>query len=211
MSKIKQKRDAQVTKAKILTESRLLFSKKGFDATTIEDIAKESGVNKALIYYYFKNKSGLYSSVMSELFDVIYMEVLEARDGCESVVDELSSFVFTYANYAEKNPYFPALLLRELSDSGAHLPDMMFASMRRLFALLGDILERGEREGVFKKSISMVVHFMIIGSLNLMITTKPLRQKAMEIDKDVDTSPESSIDVIAKYVFESIKISLEVK
>jgi len=207
----KQKRDAEATKEKILLSAVTLFSKNGFDATTGDDIAKESGVNKALIYYYFKNKAGLYEAVMSTLFDSIYTEVTNAQKRCNSITEELRAFIETYANYAQKHSYFPALLLRELSDSGAHLPEMMFASMRRLFLLLSDILRRGEAEGVFKKSIPMVLHFMIIGSLNLLVTTQPLRVKAMEIDDKVDTCSECPMDEIAKYIFNTIKTVLQIK
>lgn len=207
----KQKRDAQATKTRIIKEAIALFSKNGFDATTVDEIAKESDVNKALIYYYFKNKAGLYEEIMSTLFDSIYETVIESEKCCRSVTAELRAFIETYADYAQKHPYFPALLLRELSDSGAHLPEMMFASMRRLFLLLSDILRRGEAEGVFKESIPMVLHFMIIGTLNLLVTTKPLRVKAAQMDSTVDTCSECPIDEIAEYIFNTIKTTLEVK
>jgi len=207
----KQKRDAKATQKKILKEARTLFSVKGFDATTVDDIAKSSNVNKALIYYYFKNKAGLYSEVMSGLFDAIYDEVVQSRKECSSIIDELQAFIKTYANYAYEHPYFPALLLRELSDSGAHLPEMMFTSMRRLFTLLSDILTRGESQNVFNHSIPIVVHFMIIGSLNLMVTTKPLRKKAMELNTSVETCSECSANEVSTYIFKTIKKSLEVK
>ena len=204
----KQKRDAKATKAKILKKARLLFSKQGFYATTVDDIAQECEVNKALIYYYFKNKSELYSDVMSGLFDAIYDAIVEGEKECENAAEELEVFVKSYANYAYKNPYFPALLLRELSDSGAYLPEMMFASMRRVFLLLSDILQRGKEQKVFTSSVPMVVHFMIIGSINLMVTTAPLRKKAMTIDNAIDTCSECSEDKIAQYVYETIKKSL---
>jgi len=204
----KQKRDAKLTKAKILVEARTLFSKQGFDATTVDDIAEESGINKALIYYYFKNKYGLYSEVMSGLFDAIYEEVIEASKESQSIVEELEVFVKSYARYAYANPYFPALLLRELSNSGAHLPEEMFRSMRRLFLLLSDILKRGKEQQIFIDSIPMIVHFMLIGSINLMITTDPLRKKAVLLDTDIDTCSECSVDDVSTYVFETIKTSL---
>jgi len=206
----KQQRDAKVTKARIIQESRMLFSKKGFDATTIDDIARASDVNKALIYYYFKNKSGLYNEVMSGLFDAIYSEVKKRESSTDSATKELQKFIETYAKYANEHTYFPAILLRELSDSGAHLPEDMFHKMRRVFFLLSDILQRGEDEGVFKKSIPMVIHFMIIGGINLMVTTAPLRKKAKRIDANIRSCPECSSEEIADYIFQTIKQSLEV-
>ena len=207
----RQKRDAVLTKSKILTNAKLLFSKQGYDATTVDDIAKNSDINKALIYYYFKNKSGLYSEVMSGLFEALYNDVMNARRECNSTLEELEIFISSYSTYAHKHPYLPSLLLRELSDSGAHLPEMMFASMRKFYSLLIDILKKGEEEKLFKKSIPMVIHFMIVGSLSLMVTTKPLREKAMILDENIDTCNGCSSDEIAKYVFDNIKKSLEVR
>ncbi len=207
----KATRNAEATKAKIIQNAMLLFAKNGYDAATADEIAKASGVNKAMIFYYYKNKAGLYSAVMSDLFDAIYKEVGDSRKCCNSATAELRAFIETYSSYAQKHSYFPALLLRELSDSGAHVPEMMFASMRRLFALLNDILRKGEKEGVFKHSIPMVLHFMIIGTLNLLVTTEPLRRKAAEEDSTIDTCIECPMDEITEYIFTTIKTTLEVK
>jgi len=205
---VKQKRDAKATKEKILVNARKLFSKQGFDATTIDDIAQSSGINKALVYYYFKNKSGLYTDVMTGLFDDIFNEVTKASKNSKSIIEELEIFIKSYAAYAYKHPYFPALLLGELSNSGAHLPEMMFASMRRLFLLLSDLLKRGEEEKTFISSMPMIMHFMILGSINLMITTEPLRKKATNLENTIDTCSGCSQEEVAKYVFETIKKSL---
>lgn len=74
MSK-KIKRDSVVTRAKILIEAERLFSEKGFDATSVDEIAKKANVNKALIYYYFKSKDdildALFSSAVKDIVSMI--------------------------------------------------------------------------------------------------------------------------------------------
>ncbi|WP_345992476.1 TetR/AcrR family transcriptional regulator [Sulfurimonas sp. HSL-1716] len=207
----KSQRNAISTKAKIIENSMILFSKNGFDATTVDEIANESEVNKALLYYYFKNKSILYETVMNEVLSSIYAQIIEANKLCTNPVSELEAFIKTYADFADKQPYFPALLLRELSDNGAHLPEKMFSSMRRLFKLLSAILKKGEEEGVFQNVVPMVIHFMIIGTINLLVTTAPLRKKAALINEEIDTCSDCSIDEISNYIFEKIKGILEVK
>jgi len=206
-----KRRDAKKTKAKIIRSAMGLFSKKSFDATTVDEIAEVSGVNKALLYYYFKNKAGLYEVVMSEVLASIYDEIMEANSICTDPEEQLEAFIKTYAGFAVTNPYFPALLLRELSDSGTHLPEMMFANMRQLFALLSQILKAGEEQGMFKPVIPMVVHFMIVGTLNLLVTTQPLRTKAAQMTDEVDTCAACPMDEIADYLFKEIKTLLEVR
>jgi TetR/AcrR family transcriptional regulator len=48
-------------KEKIINAAIKLFAEKGFDATSVDEIANLAGVNKAMIYYYFSSKYGLLS------------------------------------------------------------------------------------------------------------------------------------------------------
>ena len=207
----KQKRDAKATKARIIENAMILFSKNGYDATTVDDIAAACGVNKAMLFYYYKNKAGLYEAVMSEALSAIHAEVITSEKCCVSPLADLEAFIRTYARYCEKNPYLPALLLRELSSSGAHLPEMMFTSMRKLFTLLSEILTTGQKQGVFQNAQPMIIYFMIVGTMNLFITTKPLRYKAAQLQEGLDTCSDCSMEEIADYIFTKTKLMLEVK
>ncbi len=51
--------DNNETKDSILKAAEELFSEKGFDGTSVNEITEKAGVNKPLIYYYFKSKEGL--------------------------------------------------------------------------------------------------------------------------------------------------------
>ena len=206
----KKIRDAEATKAKIIQNAMILFAKNGYDTTTADEIAKECDVNKAMIFYYFKNKAGLYSAVMSFALEAIYKEVLSSEKCCVSPLADLEAFIKTYATYCEAHPYLPALILHEMSNSGAHLPEMVFAGLRQLFSLLSSILEEGERQGIFHNVTPMIIHFMIIGTINLLITTKPLRVNAGQLDSTLDTCSDCTIDKISDYIFTKIKLLLEV-
>jgi len=207
----KQTRDAEATKAKIIQNAILLFAKNGYDATTADEIAQACGVNKAMLFYYYKNKAGLYAAVMSHVLDAIHEEIITQDKCCVSPVADLEAFIKTYAAYCDKNPYVSSLVLRELSDSGAHLPEMMFASLRKLFGLLSEILREGEKQGLFHNIEPMIIHFMIVGTINLLVTTKPMRQKAAELETELNTCSDCDIDEISHYIFIKVKLMLEMK
>ncbi len=63
------KRDAVETKARILSVAEDIFSRVGFDGARVDDIAKEAGVNKALIYYYFKSKDEILETLFHNLVE----------------------------------------------------------------------------------------------------------------------------------------------
>ena len=67
MSKKIQKRDAEVSKALIINNAKQLFSQKGFASASMDELATMCGLNKAMVFYYFKNKRGLYEAVMTQV------------------------------------------------------------------------------------------------------------------------------------------------
>ncbi len=205
MTKKIHKRDATASKKSIVQHAITLFSTRGYAGTSMDELSKACGLNKAMIFYYFKNKKGLYEAVMEEILQEIYKATTQKISSSKSAEVQLETFIKTYGSFACSHPYLPALLLKELSDSGAVLPEQLFKSMRKLFALFSDILKRGEDEGVFQKSMPMVLYFMVIGSLNLIVTTKPLRQKAANLDDiALETCSECEIEDISHYVTSNI-------
>ncbi|MEU5694395.1 TetR family transcriptional regulator [Actinosynnema sp. NPDC020468] len=60
-----RKRDATATKALILDAAAVLFAERGFDRTTVRDIAARAGANQALLFRYFGSKEALFEEVVA--------------------------------------------------------------------------------------------------------------------------------------------------
>lgn len=209
MTKKIQKRDAKASKQLIINNAIKLFATKGYASASMEELGKMCDLNKAMVFYYFKNKKGLYEAVMQEVLDEIYHTIVKENKKYQNPKQQLKAFVSTYAKFAYEHDYLPSLLLAELSDSGAVISEMLFSSMRQLFALFSDILYRGQKEDYFKDALPMILYFMIIGTLNLMVTTKALRIKASKMnDITVDTCASCDIKEIANYIMQHIDCML---
>ncbi|WP_331775117.1 TetR/AcrR family transcriptional regulator [Sulfurospirillum sp. 1612] len=204
----KKTRNTTVSKKLILENAIKLFSTKGYGSSSMEELATMCGLNKAMIFYYFKNKQGLYDAVIEMVIDEIYQTVHHDEEKVQDPMAELEYFIKTYASFACVHPYLPALLLRELSASGAAISEKLFFKMRKLFVHFSDILRRGEEEGIFKDAIPMVLYFMVLGTINLIITTKPLRIKAQEIE-GIDTCAQCDINDMSEYLVKKIKKMLK--
>jgi AcrR family transcriptional regulator len=70
------KTGGEETRKRILQKAEDLFAEKGFSGTSVDKIAKAAGVNKALIYYYFKDKSDIVVSLFRSI-----LEEMEAKFG----------------------------------------------------------------------------------------------------------------------------------
>ncbi len=76
------KKKAKNTKDIILKTSELLFSKYGYDSTSVDEIAKKAKIPKSLIYYYFKSKK----QILETLFNDFEKELVELK---EKIFDEV--------------------------------------------------------------------------------------------------------------------------
>ncbi len=205
----KKSRDALQTKTNIITSATKLFAEYGFDGVSVDAIAKEADINKAMIYYYFKNKQTLYKAVVSKVLDDIYMEILDKNNLYKKPTQKLDSFIYTFTKYAFKNPHLSSLMLLELGKGGKKLTDDIFGGLKKIFFLLDEILQDGYKKGCFSKPTSIIIHFMIVGTINLFITTKELRQK-VEDEFEKDLCKECDMDQVASYLSSSIQKTLKI-
>jgi AcrR family transcriptional regulator len=76
------------TSETILDVAEDLFSKHGFHGVTIREVAREAGVDTALLHYYFGTKKGLFDSVFLRRAEVLNRDRLEAMDRYEAAAGE---------------------------------------------------------------------------------------------------------------------------
>jgi AcrR family transcriptional regulator len=90
--------DKNETKLKIIKEASQMFSKFGFNGTSVRDIAQASGVNIASINYHFGSKHNLYWSIVQESKEWGergFREISERVDTIEDMVDQAFDFLMS--------------------------------------------------------------------------------------------------------------------
>lgn len=115
-----------VTRRQLLNAGRRVFARLGFDGARVDLIAREAGVNKALINYHFRGKEGLYREVLAEELRGA-TEALESRLAAEhSAERRLLAWPAALAALLEERPTLAPLLLGEgLRDGPGLDPDAL--------------------------------------------------------------------------------------
>lgn len=141
MSTIPQKRESK--KEVILENAKQLFSEKGYDGTSMDEIARQTGVPKSLIYYHFKSKETLLNAIIFRFFDE-YDQLLRANS------DDSKERTNTYFDYLEKNSDFLRIILVEsLKKGNKSVP--VFKVLKPLMTYQGEIAGDSELAD-YKKS-----------------------------------------------------------
>lgn len=107
-----RQRDAERTRAALMTAARTLFSTRGFANTGVRDIAALAGVNSSLVGRYFGSKHGLYRETLAQVLDITPLLQLDRRRFGETVVSLLLG--------AHDAPGPLAMLILSASDPEAH-------------------------------------------------------------------------------------------
>jgi len=186
------------TKEKILTTAYTLFSLKGFESCSMNDIAKEANVNKASIYYHFPSKEGVYEAVIKGILEGFYQRVFTAVTKEQTPQDKLYAFIYAFGENFKNNQHMAPLMLRELASNGENLSADVKAILARNMTLLQSILDLGKAQGIFKEHPLFVIYLMIVGTMNMYTSTSKLR-KNMRIKNEI-----SGLDLSAKEVANEI-------
>jgi len=191
------------TSEKILISATRLFAQYGYEGTIMDDLAEQCGVNKASIYYHHNDKITLYEHCLEALFTPIADAIVVAVENEEGAMAKLETHINTFAKESAANPYFAAILMREMAAGGTNLPVLARKQMQRILRLLKKILAQGEAKGVFKKTEALTVHFMIVGTINLFIASIPLRNVLAE-EEGSKSLKVSNVEPVGKFVAQSI-------
>jgi AcrR family transcriptional regulator len=117
----KQSMDAS-TEERIKAAARIVFTKKGYEATKIRDIAAEADINLSLVNYYFRSKEKLFQIIMSEIVDQLFVAVASIlNDNNLSLNEKTGQLVEYYTSLLLKNPDFPIFMVNEIFAGGEGL------------------------------------------------------------------------------------------
>ncbi len=151
-------RDAQATKARILDAAKKEFARNGLGGARVDVIAEKALANKRMIYHYFKNKEGLFQTVLEEAYiDIRTAEQKLNLDHLEPAAALERLVRFTWAYYL-KNPEFITLVNSENLHRARHLKksEVLRVHSRRFVSMVEAILARGVASGQFRAGIDPV-------------------------------------------------------
>ncbi|MFP9127170.1 forespore capture DNA-binding protein RefZ [Niallia sp. BSM11] len=160
------------SKEAIVESAITLFNRKGYNGTSIRDIAGHANVNIANISYYFNGKNGLLEYCFTNYFEN-YMAVLEevCRHNYSSMSEKLKTVVKEIIEFQWKNLQLTRFVLREVSIDSQVVREILSTYYVKERYYLSSILESGIEKKEFKKqsvpySIIQLKSFLSMPFLN---------------------------------------------
>lgn len=157
-------------RARIYSVSRELFSKQGFEATTVDEIARVADVAPATFFNHFQSKHALLALMTGEVFEVIHSMTSEHLEGEGSSPEKLRAFIASATEGISASRGIARDVLLEVMRSDA-TPNGPHPYLERLFEPFVALVEQGQRTGEMRNDYDAAfLAQMAVGMLNSAIT-----------------------------------------
>lgn len=154
--------------------AEVLFAEKGFNGTSVRDIAEKAGVNLAMISYYFGSKDKLFESLFMYRADAakVTIETILGRSDL-SAMEKIFLLIDGYIEKIMGQQCFHRVLAREQVLNNAVTSNLIMDMKKRNQELIKKIIHEGQRKGEFRKHIDIpMMMTTMIGTANNLVTQK---------------------------------------
>jgi AcrR family transcriptional regulator len=169
----------------ILATAMTLFGQKGFEGTSVRDIASGAGVNIAMINYYFGSKEKLFESVVEYKSSGMKMIIAELENSSVTSIEKIDRIIDSYIERMFSTPQFHHLLHRELSlDQRPQMHDAITEILLRNVVIIKTILQKGIESGEFKSVDTELTIASLIGTISHLLISEGMCRKLLHKSKD---------------------------
>ena len=168
-------------KTHIINAAVELFADKGFEGTSIRDIATRANVNLAMINYYFGSKEKLFECMVEQkaAYTKDILEEIVNNDKLTEI-EKIDRIIDTYVTRLFSNRKFHRIIHHELmiNERGV-LQDAIIKLLTPNSFIIRNVIDAGIKKGTFKKVDSLLVVATIVGTINQVLLSKKFCNKCL--------------------------------
>jgi AcrR family transcriptional regulator len=185
-----RRRDAARSRHAILGAAERLFAERGYEATTMADIASAAGLSTGTPSYFYESKEQLYRAVLSRAFAEMGALIRSRQLGHGDPVATITETVSSYIAFLTERPNFVRLVVRECLDGGRFLTGLS-EHLAALTETLQGLAAESAR-GTVRPDIDLR-HLLLSG-----ISLCWFPMVATPVSNDLDLAPETAEFVAAR-------------
>ena len=159
----------------IMETAETLFAEKGFNGTSVRDIAEKAQVNLAMISYYFGSKDKLLEALFNYRGENIKLKFESMiKDKTLTSLEKMYKLIDHYIEKIMSQQSFSRIMVREqvMNHTGI-TAELIFQMKKTNQELISQLIHEGQKRGEFNKNIDIpLMMATLIGTSNIMVTTQ---------------------------------------
>lgn len=194
------------TESVILNAAEKLFSINGKDGTTMQEIADEAGINKALLHYYFRNKDKLFEQVFTaavQQFSPVLKTIIAADLPLFQKIEKICA---AYSQMIIQHPYVPVFVLSEVNKQPEKLLQKMFNGELPDFTAFAKQIQKEVEDGIIKPIHPKHLILHIISLCVFPVVFKPIfLMSTKTTNKEFNQMMQDRVQLVPQFIIDSIK------
>src|SRR6202162_5826743 len=148
---VRREEEKERRRAEILDAAEALYAKKGWDALTVDQVARSARLSRALVYVYFRDKEDLLFAIGERAVRLLLDRFKAAIAGTARGMDQVDAIGRAYMGYAHEFPHYFDFCSRFQAHSVSIAPGSHEAACRTLgdevMGVVVQAIESGKRDG----------------------------------------------------------------
>jgi AcrR family transcriptional regulator len=160
----------------IMETAEVLFAEKGFNGTSVRDIAEKAHVNLAMISYYFGSKDKLLESLFDYRGEHVKLKLESmVEDKTLSSFEKLDLLIDHYIEKIMNQQCFSRIMVREQVVNHTGITAKLITQMKkRNQEIISKLIHQGQKKGEFKRNIDIpLMMATLVGTAGHLIATQP--------------------------------------
>ena len=157
MSNVAKRREEEKERrrAEIVDAAEALYAEVGWDAVTMDRVARQARLSRALIYVYFQDKNDLLLAIAERALAELRARFVAAAGAQSTGLDKVQSIGRAYVQFQQEMPYRFDACSRFHAHQAAGQPtdDACAAAGDAVIAVIVDALNRGQADGSIRRNI----------------------------------------------------------
>lgn len=152
--KTRREREKQARYEAILDAAERAFSEKGYERTSMDDIARTASLSRALLYVYFKDKAAIQRGIMLRAGQSLSERFRKARQTADTGLAQIRAMGESYYRFYQDEPdYFSALTKASTAMAEADETQAMdmLCSKSELMGLMTEAIQLGLKDGTMNR------------------------------------------------------------
>jgi len=150
----RKEREFQARRAEILEQAEKIFAARGYHNVTMAEIANASGFSIGSLYQYFSGKENLYSKMICDKLDLMYLQVRNQVMKAEGIEGRIEAIINSHFLFVEENTDFCRLFLpgesAVFSEVMSTMRQKMIDDYRQHLTFIENILRAGKKNGYLR-------------------------------------------------------------
>jgi len=199
--------DGKRVRRNIIDAARALFAEKGYSGAKVDEIVVRARTTKPMIYYYFGSKERLFAAVLEDVYagmrkieGSLQLAELPALEAMRKVIE------VTFDYHAKNSEWVRLVSIANIHYAKHILASKTIASKNSaIIELMGSLLRRGIKEGVFRKDVDPIhIHLLIISLSFYRVsnrhTWRVIFKRDLESAKDAKLQKKMTVDAVLTYL-----------